>query len=470
MRGSVIQMATNFSDDRNGADPRPAGPEGALARERVARQQAEASAARSSLLGDADRLLHESLDYGKTLQTLAGLAVERLTDVCVLDLLEGTGEVLRVVRLRAGAGAPDLAAQLEEHPLDPTAATVPANVLRTAVPVIQPQVDAAELAGWSSTNAAASAVEALRPRSAMIVPLRAHARTLGIMMLARTTDDAPYGASDLELAVELGRRAGLAIVNAQLYREAQAANRAKSNFLSVMSHELRTPLSAIIGYADLLEHGIDGELNDGQKSKLARIRASSNHLLQLIEEVLAFADRGRGPGAMRLVDTTAQQILQDVQAVAASLAEASGVQLHMTAPPEALPMHTDARMVRQILLNLVTNGLKFTDSGRVTVAVEGADESVVFVVQDTGIGIDSDRLQEIFEPFWQAEDPMTRRIGGTGLGLSVARSFARQLGGDVIARSSVGEGSTFTVRLPARIDSTDRRHAGPTGAASAGLP
>lgn len=463
-------MATNSSDERNATDPRPGGPERALARERVARRQAEASVARSSLLADADRLLHESLDYGETLHTLAGLAVERLTDLCVLDLLEGTGEVLRVVRLRTGAGAPDLAVQLEAHPLDPTAATVPANVLRTAVGVLQPQVDAIALAGWSSTRAAASALEALRPRSAMIVPLMAHARTLGIMMLVLTTGDESYGASDLEVAAELGRRAGLAIVNAQLYREAQAANRAKSNFLSVMSHELRTPLSAIIGYADLLEHGLDGPLNDGQKSKLARIRASSNHLLQLIEEVLAFADHGRGPGALRLVDTTAQQILEDVQAVAASLAEASGLELSMTAPPEALPMHTDARMVRQILLNLVTNGLKFTDRGRVTVAAEGADETVVFVVQDTGIGIDPDRLQEIFEPFWQAEDPMTRRIGGTGLGLSVARSFARQLGGDVNVRSSVGEGSTFTVRLPAHIDSLDRRLAGPAGAASAGLP
>jgi signal transduction histidine kinase len=464
-------MVINSPDDRNhGARSGQDGSDRALARERVARRQAEASAARSSLLSDADQLLHESLDYGETLRTLAGLAVERLTDLCVLDLLEGTGNVLRVVRMRDNAGAPDLAAQLEHHPVDPTAATPMANVLRTGVPVLTPLVKAAVLAEWSATRAAVSALEALRPKSAMMVPLKAHGRTLGVMTLARTTEAEPYGARDLELAADLGRRAGLAIVNAQLYREAQAANRAKSNFLSVMSHELRTPLSAIIGYADLLEHGIDGPLNDGQRAKLARIRASSNHLLQLIEEVLAFAERGRGPDVLRLEDTTVQQIMEDVAAVAESLAEASGVELTMTAPPDPVAMHTDARMVRQILLNLITNGFKFTDEGAVTVTAEGADGEVVFVVEDTGIGIESERIQDIFEPFWQAEDPMTRRIGGTGLGLSVARSFARQLGGDVLAESRMGEGSAFTVRLPAHVGNLDRRGSGPAGAASAGLP
>ncbi len=428
------------------------------------------AAVEASLLRGVDRLLHESLDYGETLRTLAGVAVDRLTDLCVLDLLEGSGDVLRVVRLRPGTGAPDAAARLERNPMDPTAPTAPANVLRTAVSVLQPRVNADVLANWTTTKAAASALKALRPRSAILVPLKAHARTLGVMTLARLTDDAPYDAHDLELAVDLGRRAGLAIVNAQLYREAQAASRAKSNFLSVMSHELRTPLSAIIGYADLLEHGIDGPLNEGQKSKLARIRASSNHLLQLIEEVLAFADRGRGPEALRLTDTTAQQILGDVQAVASPMAEAEGIDLVVTAPADALRMHTDVRMVRQILLNLITNGLKFTDEGRVTVAVEDADESVVFVVRDTGIGIDPARLQHIFEPFWQAEDPMTRRIGGTGLGLSVARAFARQLGGDVHVESRAGEGSTFTLQLPASVDGVNgRRPPGPPGAASVEL-
>lgn len=442
-------MAENPSDDREDlAERSPAGHGGALARERVARREAEASAAASSLLSDADRLLHESLDYGETLRTLAGLAVERLTDLCVLDLLEGTGEVSRVVRLRQGAGATELATELERHPVDPTSATVVANVLRTGVPVLQPHVDD-ELRGWSTSPATASALAKLRPHSAILVPLKAHARTLGVMTLARTTDDTPYGAGDLEFAADLGRRAGLAIVNAQLYREAQAANRAKSNFLSVMSHELRTPLSAIIGYADLLEHGIDGPLNDGQRSKLARIRASSNHLLQLIEEILAFADRGYDP-PLRLEDTTVGRILDGVQAVASSLADASGVDLRVTSSAGPIAMRTDVRMVRQILLNLITNGLKFTEQGKVIVTAESDDQDVVFTVQDTGIGIESDRLQDIFEPFWQAEDPMTRRIGGTGLGLSVARNFARQLGGDVVVESHMGEGSIFTVRLPAR--------------------
>ncbi|HKJ93684.1 MAG TPA: GAF domain-containing sensor histidine kinase [Longimicrobiales bacterium] len=442
-------MATNSSDDRrDGPHQDAGGPEGALARERVARREAEASVARSSLLSDADRLLHESLDYGATLRTLAGLAVDRLTDLCVLDLVEGTGEVLRFVRLREGAGPRELAEALERHPIDPTSATLAGNVLRTGLPTLQVRVDAVTLEHWSSTPEAASALAALQPHSAILVPLKAHGRTLGVMTLARTRDGAAYDARDLELATDLGRRAGLAIVNAQLYREAQAANRAKTNFLSVMSHELRTPLSAIIGYADLLEHGIDGPLNDGQKSKLARIRASSNHLLQLIEEVLAFADRGREASAIRLDETTAQDILDDVQAVAASLAEASGVELVVSAPAEPVAMRTDARMVRQILLNLITNGIKFTEEGRVAVTMEPAGDHVVFVVRDTGIGIDPEQIQDIFEPFWQAEDPMTRRIGGTGLGLSVARSFAHQLGGDVMAESRMGEGSTFTVRLP----------------------
>jgi signal transduction histidine kinase len=213
-----------------------------------------------------------------------------------------------------------------------------------------------------------------------------------------------------------------------------------------MSHELRTPLNAIIGYQSLLKEGIDGTLNDSQLAQLSRIRAGADHLLGLIDEILTYSRVEAGKEVVRLEEEEVRTIVDEAVTMVKPLAEAKGLTLRVDAPNGR--MLTDGGKLRQILLNLLSNAVKFTDRGEITVRGHLNGEAAEFSIADRGIGIADENLQRIFEPFWQVQQSATRRAGGTGLGLSVSRSLARLLGGEISAESKLGEGSTFTLTLP----------------------
>jgi signal transduction histidine kinase len=235
----------------------------------------------------------------------------------------------------------------------------------------------------------------------------------------------------------------------QAAREAaEAANLAKSNFLAVMSHELRTPLSAVIGYQELLADGIAGPVNESQKHQLGRIKASAQHLLGLIDQILSYARIEAGREQVQIEPATANTLADDATTLVEPLARANGLRLVVTTLPTDVALATDPGKVRQILVNLLSNAVKFTPEGEVSLNVTRNGTAVHYQVRDTGIGIAPEHLDSIFNPFWQVENPSTRRIGGTGLGLSVTRRLARLLGGDVAVESALGKGSTFTVTLP----------------------
>jgi signal transduction histidine kinase len=230
---------------------------------------------------------------------------------------------------------------------------------------------------------------------------------------------------------------------------ADEANRAKTDFLAAMSHELRTPLNAIGGYAELIELGISGPITEQQRLQLARIRRGQQHLLSIITDILNFSRLDAGRVVYQISRVSAADVTESVAQLIAPQAQDKGTRLEVRTPREGICVRADRPKVEQILLNLLSNAVKFTNpGGSVTISCEPEAQNVVFAVRDTGIGISTDKLEAIFEPFVQIGRSLTNPREGTGLGLAISRDLARGMGGDVTVESTPGMGSAFLLRLP----------------------
>ena len=231
-------------------------------------------------------------------------------------------------------------------------------------------------------------------------------------------------------------------------RAAQAANRAKSEFLAAMSHELRTPVGAISGYTDILMEGMAGELNPVQREHLSRIKSVGVHLLHIVDEILTFARLEARVDRADMTRVDVNLIAREAAAAVEPLARRKALEFRIEHPDGALFVTTDATKLRQILINLLGNAVKFTQQGSVVMEVSTTAIAITISVRDTGSGISPPDLQRIFEPFVQARGNLSRAHEGTGLGLSVSRQLAQLLGGDITVQSTPGVGSTFNVTLP----------------------
>lgn len=271
-----------------------------------------------------------------------------------------------------------------------------------------------------------------------------------LVIVGSTRPDFPNDVESFlcRVAIEQGT---IALHTSRLVRSLQTANEAKSTFLATMSHELRTPLNAIIGYSDLLQAEVGGDLTAQHKQHVGRIGGAARHLLGLIESILNFARLEAGQEQVNLADTDVGQLATDIVALVDPLARAKGLDLRLAMRDTPFVIRTDPAKLRQILLNLLSNALKFTVQGAVLVDVRRDEEFLVCTVTDTGAGIAAEDLENIFEPFRQVGPVHTHRAPGTGLGLSVSRQLARLLGGDLRAESTPGEGSTFILRHPVDV-------------------
>jgi signal transduction histidine kinase len=363
---------------------------------------------------------------------------------------ERTAEALTLVH---AIGVPaHVAAALQHLRFD---APVPlAEVARTGEPIfLRSESELRRYPEWCDAilNAGSCAAAA--------VPVWANGHLRGVLGLTWVTPHT-FDEDERAFVLTLGVMCAQAIMRAHLTnagrraREtAEYANKAKTQFLQTMSHEFRTPLNAILGYTDLLAGEIVGPVTLLQKDHLLRVRRSSDHLLSLIEELLQFARLDAGEELVTVERVYAADVVEGSFDIVRPLAEQKGLRLCYEVPVAPIALDTDRLKLRQVLVNLVTNAVKYSDAGDVTVVVRvagaGPATRIGFEVIDSGQGIAADDQVHVFEAFWQGHRSLTRPSGGTGLGLAVARRLARLLGGDVvIGESRLGVGSTFVASLP----------------------
>jgi len=424
----------------------------ALEREHAMRAAAEAAQRRSAFLAEAGTTLSGSLDPVATLAAIARLVVPRLADWCLVDLVPDTenGDEAEAVVAHADPQIETWLRQARrDHPIDPSASEGPGHVLRTGIGRLYPSPAGSLPAVIGGADAGALAA-GQAVGSLLAVPLTARGATLGVLTLGTNRQDG-YGASDLQLAEELARRAALAADNARLYRSAQNAIRDRDQFLSVAAHELRTPVTTIGGFAELLvREQASGSVGGARAARfVSRIGEASERLTGLIEDLLDVSRIRLGVMPLRVQPVDLGALVETViERYHDQLGPRYRLEVRIDAGECAVA--ADADRVEQVLTNLLTNAAKYSPEGGPIVVSVGPDEDGVRVsVADRGIGLAPENLESIFVAFGRAPNAERSAVQGLGLGLSICRSVVERHGGRIWAESA-GEmlGTTLHVWLP----------------------
>ena len=317
-------------------------------------------------------------------------------------------------------------------------------------------------AGRRSARLAADAGQRHHPArrlpGAALGPLMRSGDVVGALVVRRK-EPGEFPQAVVSLMQTFAEQSAIALENARLFneiaqksRELEIASQHKSQFVANMSHELRTPLAAILGYAELIQEGFYGPLPEKSMDVLTRIRANGKHLLGLINSVLDIAKVESGQFSLNLAEYALDNVVETVRAATESLAETKKLSLK-TDVAKPMPVGVgDEQRLTQVLLNLVGNAIKFTDSGEVRITAKAVDGHFAVGVTDTGPGIPLEEQERVFEQFHQVDNSSTKAKGGTGLGLAIAKQIVEMHGGRIWVESTLGQGATFQMELPIRAE------------------
>jgi signal transduction histidine kinase/CheY-like chemotaxis protein len=413
------------------------------AAEKRAREAAEASQKRSDFLVEIGTLLASSLDSEATLAAVAQAAATRIADYCVVDLEDRMLRQLPPFAAHVDPSKVPLVFELTRRYRAMNRESGSRAVMRTGKSELYKSVSADDLRKTLGEELGALFAE-IGIVSSMIVPIAARGRTLGAIVLNSATR--MYDENDLAMAEELGRKAGLAVESARLYREAREADRQKDEFLAMLSHELRNPLAPIVTALELMKL----RKSDVFTNERAIISRNVKHIVRLVDDLLDVARITRGKIELHPELCEVSEVISVAVEMMSPLVEARAQVLTISAPTSGLPVMADSARLAQAIANLLANANKYTEAGgriEVVAAADGSD--AVVSVSDSGIGIAPDTLPRVFDLFVQDKRAPDRTQGGLGIGLTVVKALVELHGGSVSARSAgLGRGSEFTLRLP----------------------
>jgi signal transduction histidine kinase/ActR/RegA family two-component response regulator len=414
------------------------------AAEKRAREAAEASQRRSDFLSDAGMILASSLDYSATLVGVIRAAVPRVADWCIVELEEDRLQGIPAVASHVDPAKVPLVLELSARfrAKGDRDYGIPA-VLRSGKAQLYPPVSMQEIREWAGDDIA-RLFEGVGLVSSMVVPISARGNVLGAIVLNSTSRQ--YDESDLAMAEQLGRKAGLAVDGARLYRDAREADRQKDEFLAMLSHELRNPLAPIVAALDLMK------LRSVEACAAEREVISRNvkHIVRLVDDLLDVARITRGKVELRREPCQVSQVVAKAVEMVAPLIGERGQTLTTTLPATGLPVLADQARLAQAISNLLANANKYTPfGGKISVVAVAEASAAVIRIADSGIGIAPETLPRIFDLFVQEKRALDRAQGGLGIGLTVVKALVGLHGGSVSAKSDgLGKGSEFAIRIP----------------------
>lgn len=405
----------------------------------------ERARASGRYLDQATRILSSSVGYRETLEQLAQLAVPDLADWCIVDLLEG-GRLEHVAIVHSDARKLELARDYaRRYPPDPDGRDGGGGVLRTGEPRLASEITDEMIAASARSPEHLDVLRELGFKSWIGVPLVGRGETIGVLHLITSSSGRRFRDADLDLARELGQRAGLAVDNARLYRDAQAAVRGREDILAIVSHDLRNPLGAIDLAATLLATAVAGDARASRH--LDAIRRSANRMERLIGDLLDMASINAGKLAIEPSPVEAGELVNEVLDLNEPLASQRGIRLLRDCRLDGVQLNVDRNRITQVFNNLLGNALKFCKDGDV-IAVRAAHDGdrVQLSFSDSGPGISGTELPHIFEPYWSGRG----QHAGTGLGLFISKAIVEAHGGDIAVSSIEGRGATFALTLPTK--------------------